>query len=87
MTTQLIDAPRARPPESRIVRGLYLALGLVFLAIAIVGIAASLTFTGTVVVGSVAGRVALGTLAVALCAFVLTRPTKRPVEPGAHPPA
>jgi hypothetical protein len=46
--------------------------------IAAVAISASFLFSGLVAVQSVAGRVILALGALALCAFVVSRPTKRP---------
>lgn len=48
-------------------------------AIATCGIAASFLFTGIVVIHGRVGRLLWALLAVALCAYVLTRPTKRAV--------
>jgi hypothetical protein len=45
-------------------------------AVAVGAIAASFLITGTVAVHSAIGRVALTVLAVSLCAYILTRPTK-----------
>jgi uncharacterized protein len=46
-------------------------------AVATFAIAASFLFTGIVVIHSTVGRVSWALLGVALCAYVLTRPTKR----------
>jgi uncharacterized membrane protein YbaN (DUF454 family) len=44
--------------------------------IAAAGIVASFVFTGVVAVQSVGGRIVWGLLAVSLCTYVLSRPTK-----------
>ncbi|ACY14323.1 YbaN family protein [Haliangium ochraceum] len=58
--------------------------------IATIGIVASFVFTGTVAITSTTGRLLLAALALCICAYVISRPTKRPgdaARPESEPEA